>query len=171
MLKIIFTIILSLLFIKSITAQYKIGTVNTNVVFNKMIEVENLNDILKRYQDSLFQVATQKEKDLDEQTRAWSGNCDDCPPPPDSIKKKTRQKLIEQITANMNFRELIETLCKNKSDELINPLRKRLKDAVRQIAAENNYYYVLDMSDEHLSFLPLPPCENITELVLCRLNL
>ena len=167
--KMVFIIVLSLFCMKSITAQSKIGAVNTNTVFNKMVEAENLNDILKRYQDSLSAVAIEKEKILNEQIlRSY---CHDCPPLPDSIKKKKRQELIEEVKGISNFYEQVQSLCAKRSEELITPLKKRLKDVVRQIAAENNYYYVLDMSDEHLSFLPLPPYDNVTELVLVRLNL
>jgi hypothetical protein len=136
-----------------------------------MIEAENLNAILKSYQDSLYHLAVQKEKEFDERMGAWITRCYDCHPVPDSTLNKMREQFIEQITLVRNFTEQIQVLCQNKSNQLLSPLKLRLKDTVQQIATVNNYYYVLDTSDEHLSFLPLPPVDDVTDQVLCKLNL
>ena len=166
-----FLLTLLLLIMHSTAAQYKIGTVNTSVVFNKMIEAENLNAILNKYQDSLYQIGLQREKEFDERMSAWIRNCDDCPPLPDSIRKKIRKQFIEQTMAVRNFYDQIPVLCKNKSKQLLQSLKYQLKEVAQQVVATGNYYYVLDISDEHLSFLPLPPVDDITDQVLCKLNL
>jgi outer membrane protein len=156
---------------KNTAAQNGIAVIASDKVIAQMPEVAVANAILKRYQDSLLNISKQLEETYNKKTSSWnSWHNEDF-----NITRNSRQEIImeisKMITAIRNANEMSQTLTVQKAAELFSAIKNKLKDVVKLVAKENGYAYVLDISNEHLLYLPLPAYHDITDLVLCRLNL
>ena len=172
MLRSIYILILVIVTSKNIIAQSKIGCVYRDNIIALMPEVTKANTILKQYQDSLVNETEKLEETYNKRMKDWYYGCHDLGYPlPDSIRQRRREETIEMITKIQNAGNICQELAKQKAAELFSPIQNKFNDVVKQVAKENGYRYVFDFSDVRVQFLPLPAYDNITDLILCKLNL
>jgi Skp family chaperone for outer membrane proteins len=136
-----------------------------------MPEIGEANIVLKKYQDSLSNAASELEKAFNKKMQDWYIVCNEGMPWPDSIKQLRRKEVIEGVQQIQSTDKICQELAKQKAHQMFIIIKNKFNDVVKKVAEENGYRYVLDLSDEHLQFMPLPPHDNITDLVLCKLNL
>jgi len=156
---------------KNTLAQNKIGCVYSDNIIQMMPEVAEANIVLKKFQDSLANSAAEMEKAFNKKMQDWYMVCNGGMPWPDSIKWLRRKEIIEGVQQIQNANEIYQELAKRKADQMFIIIKNKFNDVAKKVADENGYRYVLDLSDEHLQFMPLPPYDDITDLILCKLNL
>ena len=80
-----------------------------------------------------------------------------------SILKKRQAELQDCMARNIAFKEESERLLKQAENDALEPVRKQLNDAVRNIAVHSSYAFVLNTDDNALPYVNENMGEDITQ--------
>lgn len=148
------------------SAQSKIGHINTEELIGFMPETIQFNKDLEKYQNSLITEGLDLSKDLNNDTNNFVR---------DSInmtrqaKEALRTGLTNRIQRLQNYeaeiQEKVNLYIKQKGD----PIRTKAIEAIKAVAAEKGYSYVLDSSTSTL--ILSPPGDDLMPLVKARLGI
>ena len=148
-------------------AQAKIGLVNTQKLLEAMPEVKianaKLDTLNKTYQ------AQMKELYDEYQTKAQALQ-DPSSKLTDVVKNakiKEVQQLGERITA---FKEDANADIQKKTDEMMTPIRKKIAEAIKDIATAGKYTVILDSSQQGIVLYGAEN-DDVTDLVKKKLGL
>lgn len=156
-----------LLFTLSLQAQ-KVGYINSQELVSLMPEVKEANSQLevmktqftKRGQDML-QVLQQKYQTY--QQKQANGELS-----PVEAEKQA-QTLKEDEQALISFEQESQQKLMAKSEELLQPMQDKVNNAIKQVAEENGYTYILDISEG--SILYADPTTDVSALVKAKLGI
>ena len=159
--------ILFAILISSISlAQSKVGTVNSDYLLSVMPESKIVVKLTKEYAERLDSVFALK-------VTAYKNSLNEFRDFADSISQDTKTlKLIEiqKFEAEVNqAKEAGTQLMRQKENELMKPLYKKLGDAIRAVAKENNYTQILTLQGNEFAYVD--SAFDITELVMVKLNI
>jgi len=141
----------------------KIGYVDSQAVLEKLDEVKAANDQLRT-----FAAAKDKELKADAdrfqaQVAEAEKNFQTMTPQMQAATQKELQALQEKIQVKQ---QQAQTEIANKEKQLFEPIQKRIQDAIKQIANESNYTYVLDKQVLFHS----PASDDLSEAVVKKLQ-
>lgn len=161
------TILVALIFALplSLSAQSKFGHVNILALQSAMPQIEKANKqldtIAKNYNDQMQELAKEYEKlYTDYQSGKWTS------PEMQNLKATEIKQLEERIMA---FKELANTGLQKKTEELMGPLNKQIKDAIKAVAKEGNYNYIFDSGADTLLYAS--DADDVTPLVKKKLGI
>lgn len=148
-------------------AQQKIGHVNSADIMQLMPEREtiekSLSDLQAKWEADLLKMREEYAKKVSDYQK------DEATMSPKM--KETKQGEIADMEQRMN------TLVKTASDELqseqqklMSPVVEKVKAAIEQVGAENNYTYIIDESTQVLVYIA-PTANDITALVKQKLGI
>lgn len=146
----------------------KVGYINSQELVSLMPEVKEANSQLevmktqfsKRGQDML---QTLQKKYQDFQQKQSQGELS----PIDA--EKQAQALKEEEQALVNFEQESQQKLMAKSEELLTPMQDKVNNAIKMVAQENGYSYILDLSQG--SILYADPTADVSALVKAKLGL
>lgn len=146
------------------SAQTKIGYVSTDELIGVMPEAEKADAELKDYQASLALQGQDMMKDL--------GNKDslfvrDSAKLSASMKEIKRNELIALYQKVQGWQNQAQEMYQQRAQEKIAPIRTKAMDAIRVVAKENGYSYVLDIN----AVIVAPPGDDILPLVKRKLGI
>ena len=146
------------------SAQTKIGYVSTDELIGVMPEAEKADAELKDYQASLALQGQDMMKDL--------GNKDslfvrDSAKLSASMKEIKRNELIALYQKVQGWQNQAQEMYQQRAQEKIAPIRSKAMDAIRVVAKENGYSYVLDIN----AVIVAPPGDDILPLVKRKLGI
>lgn len=127
------------------TSQLKIGVVDTKTIIESMPETleaeKSLKELDKKYSDSLVAMQNDYMSKLEkyQKTRAMM--------PPEQQQKEEEAIGMLQNTI-LKFREDKFRELAAKRDELLDPIRKIIKLAIKQVANDEGFTFVLDKGSE-----------------------
>lgn len=147
------------------TAQTKIGYLNFEDVLSLMPELNTIDSLLNRYQQD--SIAPEYASMLQMYKYKDSIYNDTLNPPPAAVKKQLEQELPQLQYTLQNWQQIANRAIENKQAELLAPLYKKINDAVRAIAKEKGYAYVMNKS----AFLVAPDADDLFMPVVTRLKL
>jgi outer membrane protein len=130
------------------SAQNKIGYISTEDLISDMPEAEKADNDLKQYQADLTQQGQDMMKDL-------------------SMKEIKRAELIDLYQKVQNWNQQAQEMYQRKAQDMIAPLRNKALDAIKAVAKESGYTYVLDIN----SVIVAPPGDDILPLVKKKLGI
>ena len=170
--KFILIFFLSLVGTINVQAQNKTACINQDEVINRMPEVTVANRILKQFQDSLQQDFQKQQDAYNQKMNKWVQTCGDLlTPVPDSTRAKRRQEAIDETIKLSEFNNTVQQLINKKAADIFNPIWDKFKTELKKVADENGYTYVIDLCAENTLPFPLPPCTDITALVITKWGL
>jgi len=147
-------------------AKLKIGYIDSNEMLFLMPESDSakikLEDHNKLLEKQLQTMAAEFEK-KNQEFKALPASTSDL------IKGIKYEELEELNNRIMNFKQQAEEDFQNKKAELFNPIVVKLKKAIEDVAKENAYTYVLDISSGAVLYFETG--ENIMPLVKKKLNI
>lgn len=146
------------------SAQNKIGYINTDELVGDMPEAQKIDMELKDYQSSLTQ---QGQDMMQELSRKDSLFVKDSMKLSASMKEIKRNELIGLYQQVQNWNQQAQELYQQKAQEKIAPLRNKALEAIKAVAKENGYTYVLDMN----AVIVAPPGDDILPLVRKKLGI
>jgi len=159
-------ILIAILISNIALAQSKVGTVNSDYLLSVMPEGKIVVKLTKKYAERLDSVFTLK-------VRAYQNSLNEFRDFTDSISQDTKTlKLIEiqKFEAEVNkSKEAGSQLIRQKENELMKPLYKKLGEAIREVAKENNYTQILTLQGNEFAYVD--SAFDITELVMVKLNI
>ena len=145
-------------------AQGKTGYISTEELISVMPEAEKANTVLQDYQTSLQQQGQDYYRELSEKDSIFQADSAKLSP---AAKDLRRNDLIALYQKVQGWNQTMQQMIQEKSQTLIAPIRSKAFDAIKAVAKESGYAYVLDAS----AVLVGPPGEDILPLVKKKLGI
>ena len=150
----------------SASAQNKIGYINTDELISVMPEALKADSELKEYQQSLYQQGQEINKDADDKAAQF---IKDSLKMSASMKEIKRKELYDLVTKANGWNETAQNMYNQKAQEKIDPIRTKALDAIKAVAKEKGYNYVLDQAQSGL--LVFPPGDDLMAAVKAKLGI
>ena len=128
------------------------------------LQAEKIDAELKDYQASLAQNGQDLMADLSHKDSLFVR---DSAKLSESMKEIKRNELVALYQKVQSWNQQAQDLYQQKAQEKIAPLRNKALEAIRTVAKENGYSYVLDMN----SVIVAPPGDDILPLVKKKLGI
>ncbi|MFV0418217.1 MAG: OmpH family outer membrane protein [Dysgonomonas sp.] len=160
---------LSLLFVESAAAQtvHQIAFVNTNELLEaipeKVAATNSINELNQKYKDELQVMQNDYNKKYTDfisyQTSMAEG-----------VRNRRMQELYELEAAINKFMKVAQQDIDDQERILIEPLRKRVKDAIYQVGVEHGFVCIYDLANPAIAFVT-PDATNANSLVKQKLDI
>jgi len=146
------------------SAQTKIGYISTDELIQSMPEAIKADAELKEFQQGLAQQYQDLSAELNSKDSAFIADSVKLSP---SMKEIKRKELVELYQRVQNYQQESQEQYQAKANEKIGPIREKALNAIKAVAKENGYAYVI--TEENL--LVMPPEGNILPLVKTKLGI
>jgi outer membrane protein len=150
----------------SASAQNKIGYINTDELMSVMPEAAKINAELTEYQNSLQQQALTLKNELDKKVEQYNI---DSAKLSTSMKEIRRDELVKLYQDLQNYDQTASEKANQYAAKKVAPVRERALDAIKAVAKEKGYAYVIDNSGGTL--LIMPPGDDLLPLVKAKLGI
>lgn len=150
----------------SASAQTKIGYIDTDELIGIMPEAAKVDGELKEFQASLVQQGQDMGKEADDKAQQFVKDSLKMTPTMKEIKKTEILGLYQKV---QNWNQTAQDMYNQKAQEKIAPIRTKAFDAIKAVAKEKGYTYVLDLSTNTL--LVYPPTDDLMPFVKARLGI
>ena len=150
----------------TITAQTKVGTVNSELIISKMPQLAKANERIKRYTnklDSTFQI---KVKNYDAKVAEYNKVIKTISEDNKKIKYNELLNLDKDLKM---FQENGTKILQVTRDDFMRPLYKKVSEVISQIAKEKGYTQILTTSGNEFDYIDKK--FDITKLVLTKLGI
>jgi outer membrane protein len=144
--------------------QQKIGYINTDELIGVMPEAEKADAELKEYQASLAQQGQDMMNELNNKDSLFVRDSAKLSP---SMREIKRNELISLYQRVQNWNQQAQDMYQQEAQKKIAPLRTKAMDAIKLVAKENGYSYILDFN----SVIVGPPEDDVLELVKTKLGI
>jgi outer membrane protein len=148
----------------SASAQNKIGYINTDEIIGVMPEAEKLDNELREYQSSLAQQGQDMMKELNDKDSLFVRDSAKLSASMKEIKKNELLSLYQRV---QNWNQQAQEMYQAEAQKKITPLRNKALEAIRNVAKENGYSYILDIN----AVIVGPPGDDVLNLVKKKLGI
>jgi len=146
------------------SAQTKIGYINTDELIGVMPEATKADAELKEFQASLGQMYQEMVADFSAKDSAFSKDSAKWNP---SMKEIKRNELVALYQKVQGWQQQGQEMYQAEAQKKIQPLRDKAFEAIKNVAKENGYLYILDNN----AVLVGPPGDDILPLVKKKLGI
>lgn len=151
-------------FSNTTSAQIKIGYISTDEIMSLMPETAKVDTQLNQFQQSLYQIAQEKQTAFNEAVAKFYKDSATMNP---SLKEVKRTELQKQVQELSGAEQQIQQQMQQKQQEMLAPVQKKLLTAIQDVAKESGYTYVLPKE----ALLVAPPADDISALVKKKLGI
>ena len=152
--------------IMSASAQTKIGYINTDDLMASMPESAKLQTDLNEYQASLQQQGLALQKEADAKRDQYFLDSLKLSP---SMKEIRRNELIKLYGRIQNYNQEAQEESQKYAQTKIAPVRAKALDAIKMVAKERGYTYVIDNATTLL--LVMPQGDDLLPMVKAKLGI
>lgn len=146
------------------SAQNKIGYISTDELIGVMPEAEKADNELKGYQAELAQNGQDLMRKLSAEDSLFVR---DSAKLSASMKEIKRKELITLYQRVQNWQNEAQEMYNAEAQKKIAPIRTKALDAIKAVAKESGYSYVLDVN----SIIVAPPGDDLLPLVKKKLGI
>jgi outer membrane protein len=133
----------------SYSQSVKIGHIDSNEILGLMPETDSLQTALKAYADYLDQQLNTMAQEYQSKIAEYQNNQATM----SDLIRQTKEKEITDLQARIQaFQSSADQDLASKQAELFNPLIEKVKNAITEVAKENNYTYIFDVGTGALLF-------------------
>lgn len=150
----------------SASAQTKVAYINTDVLMSVMPEAAKVNSELNEYQASLQQQGQALQLEADKKRDQYFIDSLKLTP---SMKEIRRDELVKLYTRLQNYEQEAQEKAQQYAATKIAPIRTKALDAIKTVAREKGYTYVLDEATSVL--LVMPPGDDLMPFVKTKLGI
>ncbi len=150
----------------SASAQTKIGYINTDELMSVMPEAAKLNTDLNEYQLSLQQLGQSLQKDADAKRDQYFIDSAKLSP---TMKEIRRNELVTLYSRLQNYDQEAQEKSQKYAQDKIAPVKVKALDAIKLVAKEKGYTFVLDEAANAL--LVMPPGDDLLPMVKTKLGI
>lgn len=158
-------LIIVLLFSVFVSAQTKVGTINTEYIVSKMPEFKEVQKGVEEYSKSLDTGLKEKYTEYQDMVKAYSEKESTYTQALKELKQKDILKLEEDI---QKLRTNSAKLLQVRQDELLRPLYNKIGAEVEKIVQEEAFTHIFN---ENNTLIYISPEYDITVKVMKRLNI
>ncbi|MEO6405277.1 MAG: OmpH family outer membrane protein [Ferruginibacter sp.] len=148
----------------SASAQNKIGYISTDELIGVMPEAEKADADLKEYQASLAQRGQELMSELGTKDSLFVKDSLKLTPSMKDIRRKELIALYQQVRG---WDQQAQEMYQQEAQKKIAPLKEKALEAIKTVAKENGYTYILDVN----SVIVAPPGDDIIGLVKKKLGI
>lgn len=147
----------------------KIGHIDSQALLMSMPEMDSVQQKLKKlaqdYDSTLEELQVELNKKFEKYQKEYSTMTD--------LIRATREAELNELNERLqNFRMQAEKDLANKQIELLRPIQEKAKKAIEEVAKENGFTYIFDISPNVGAIIyAAPETENILPLVKKKLGL
>jgi outer membrane protein len=152
--------------IMSASAQTKIGYINTDDLMSIMPEAAKINTDLNEYQTTLQQQGLALQKEADAKRDQYFKDSSTFS---NSKKEIVRDELVKLYTRLQNYDQEAQEKAQKYAQDKIAPVRLKAMEAIKTVAKERGYTYVID--DASNSLLVMPPADDLLPMVKAKLGI
>ena len=160
-------IILLLLMITSVnvSAQSKVGTINTEFIISQMPELKEVQSQMEAYNKELGQKIQNKYTEYQELVQKFEEEKDSL----NEVVRKIRENEIYDMEQNINkLQQNSQKLARVKRDELMRPLYEKIGTAIEKVVQEQGYTQIFN---ENNGLVYGSPEDDLTEEVLDEMGI
>jgi outer membrane protein len=150
----------------SASAQTKIGYINTDDLMAVMPESAKLQTDLNEYQASLQQQGLTLQKEADAKRDQYFLDSSKLSP---SMKEIRRNDLVKLYSRLQNYDQEAQEEAQKYAQTKIAPVRTKALDAIKTVAKERGYTYVIDNATTLL--LVMPAGDDLLPIVKAKLGI
>ncbi|MBK8519728.1 MAG: OmpH family outer membrane protein [Ferruginibacter sp.] len=150
----------------SASAQTKIGYINTDELMSIMPEAAKINSELNEYQTTLQQQGLTLQKEAETKRDQFFK---DSATFSNSKKEIIREELVKLYTRLQNYEQEMQEKAQQYAQTKIAPLKTKALDAIKTVAKEKGYTYVIDEASS--SLLVMPPGDDLLPAVKTKLGI
>lgn len=148
----------------TVSAQNKMGYINTNELMGAMPEAAKASADLQEFQQSLQQ--QYQDLSIEFNTKDSSFNADSSKMSA-SMKEIKRKEMVTKFQELQGFQQKSQQLMQEKQEEKVGPIREKAVTTIRAVAKENGYTYVFNEE----TLLVAPQGDNLLPLVKAKLGI
>ena len=148
------------------SAQTKIGYINTDELMSIMPEAAKINSDLNEYQTTLQQQGITLQKEAETKRDQFFK---DSATFSNSKKEIIRDELVKLYTRLQGYDQEIQEKAQKYAQEKIAPVRAKALDAIKAVAKEKGYMYVIHEASS--SLLVMPPGDDLLPAVKTKLGI
>ncbi len=162
-----FTVVIS--FGQGVMAQnYKFGHINSDELFMQMPERDTLIAQLEAYQTELSNMEEIMQVEFNNKYNDYINKADTFTNLVRTTKEEELQSIQEKIT---NFRQRAQQDMQQKQAELTQPVLQKAEKAIKDVAKENGYTYIFDLSRGPIIYFDEAVSIDILPLVKAKLGI
>jgi outer membrane protein len=144
----------------------KLGYIDSNEILSLMPETDSLQKELKAYADYLDQQMNAMAVEYQTKVASYQDNVATM----SDLIRQTKEKEITDLQGRIQaFQQSADQDLGAKQAELFNPLIEKVKNAISDVALENNYNYIFDVGTGALVFYENG--DNVLPLVKTKLGI
>ena len=159
--------LIALLPLGAMAQSLKIGHVNSQEIIALMPDVETMNTKMKEAQDAWENELLKMREEYYAKIKAFQ---DSQATLTESIKQARQSELADMEQRIGNLNQAATDDLQKKNQELAAPILEKVRKAMNEVAAENNFTYVFDTTTQTIVYMG-PSANDITPLVKKKLNL
>lgn len=148
------------------SAQTKIGYINTDMLMSIMPEAAKVDAELKDYQKSLSDQGQELQTEADKKAADY---VKDSATYSASMKEIKRNEIIKLYQRLQNYEAEANEKAGQFAQQKIAPIREKAFEAIKTVAKEKGYAYVLDAASN--SILISPPGDDLLPFVKTKLGI
>ncbi|MHB9056018.1 MAG: OmpH/Skp family outer membrane protein [Paludibacteraceae bacterium] len=167
MIKKIALFMIALLPLVAMAQSQKIGHVNSQELISLMPEVGTMNSKMKEAQDAWEKELLKMREEYYAKIKSFQ---DSQASLTESIKQARQSELADMEQRINNLNQAATDDLQKKNQELAAPILEKVKKAIGEVAAENNFTYIFDTTTQTIVYMG-PSANDITPLVKKKLNL
>jgi outer membrane protein len=152
---------------KGNTTKSKVGYINTTQLWQSMPEKAKADTSLVKMKKEFLGYLQQKQKQFENEVAIYKRDSSSMS---ELIKKEKIDGLLKAQEAIKNFPKQADTELNKKKEELYAPIRTKMQKSIDEVAAENSYDYITDVSFGHIIYAKNTE-DNILPLVKKKLGL
>lgn len=152
----------------SVNAQLtlKIGHVNIQELVQKHPDTDSIHAVVEQEAKDMGDVFADMQKQQQEKMEAFEAENDGYS---DFMRQAKQQELLELSQKIERFNQTAQQQIRNRNIELLQPVYNEVNEAIKTVAKENKFTYILDISAGSVAYIS-PDSEDITARVLELLN-
>lgn len=139
---------------------FKFGHIDSGALLQQMPEREQARVQLEKYAKQLQDQMSAMQTEFETKYQAYMEQADSLP----QVLRETKERELAEIQQRFQvFQQTAQQDLSTKEGELLQPIIEKAKNAIDEVAAENGFIYVFDMStgailynsDQSTDLLPL----------------
>ena len=152
-----------------LSAQVKLGYVNSQEIFNVMPEKATAESTLKTVSDKYETEFKNLQNAFQEKLKKYETEAQDTATP-DAIKDRHQQELQEEYTKIQNFQQTASQDLQKQQETLLAPISQKLQNAIQAVGAEGGFTFIYDLSVPAIVYTGTG-AEDITAKVKAKLGI
>lgn len=125
----------------------KIGHIDIQYVLQSMPEFKQVQSEVQSLENELLAQGEAKQKEFEQKYQDYAQNAQNMS---DLVRQDKEQELSQLQQSFQEFQQNAQASLQNKTQELMQPLYRKIGDSIEAVAKEQNFSHILNMGDPRI---------------------